>query len=79
MIIKAKEGWSLWLLLHYCVHWDGILCAYPRQIVGLRNWIPSPAKLETTMDFTRHEKAALLRDLFGTFTDLMEQNILGIL
>lgn len=79
MIIKAKGGWSFWLLLHYCVHWDGILCACPLHIVGLRNWIPSPAKLETPMDFKRHEEAALLRDLFGTLTDLMEQNILGIL
>lgn len=64
----------MWSLLHYCVHWDGILCACPLQIVGLGHWILSPAKLETALNFKRHEKAVLLSGLFGTFIDSMEQN-----
>lgn len=50
---------------HYCVHWDGILCACPVHIVGLRNWIlsasppPPPPKTEPSMNNKRHQKAVL--------------------
>lgn len=67
----------MWLLLHCCVHWEDILCVCPLYIVGLRNRIPSPAKLETTMNFKRHEKAVLLSGLFGTLVDLKEQDYSG--
>lgn len=69
----------MWSLLHYCVLWDGILCACPLQIVGLRNQISSPAKLETTMNFKKHDKAVPLSGLFETLTDLMERNYSGAL
>lgn len=67
MIIEARGGCSLWSLLHYCVHWDGIFCACPLQIVGLGNQIPPPAKLETTLNFKRHESSPIRWSVWNSY------------